>query len=326
MRFNEFKAIDQIDALSPGEELVAPFDYTVKKGDSLWKIANRIKKLGITYDELVASNPQIKNPDIIFPGDKITIPVKKSTTPKAPEIERGHPTMKDDPRLKPNTEKPTVPTDDGSFDKAEKARLSNHPAAKVEPKVEPKVDKPNTDSKAGAGRGLINPGPVGKGAYKIPNGDTARHVFEFFKSNGFNDVQAAALVGNAYHESGGLDPKALGDYDDLTKTIPTSGGIFQWHNTRWIKLEIFAKRNKKSWKDLDLQLNFAMHELNGSHANVVTALNQEENKNNIKNATKVVMDLYENPKKSKAKYEDRLGWATTALEAFGTAPPKKPAQ
>ena len=333
MRFNEFKAVDTIDSLDKGEELAAPFTYTVKKGDSLWKIAKKHKDLGFSYQDLIASNPQIKNPDLILPGEKITIPVKDTSTSKVlpPDIERGRPTMKDDPRLKPSTEKPAEPKDDGSYDRAERARFGwlrtgeTEPPKTEPPKTEPpktEPPKPNVDSTAGAGRGKINPGPAGKGVYRLKNAADAYRVFSFFKNNGFTDAQAAAFVGNAYHESGGLNPKILGDYK---LGVPTSGGLFQWHNTRWLKLEFFAKRKGKSWKDFDLQLDFAMHELNGTYKNVVTALNQEKIKNNVAGATKVVMDIYENPKKETANFESRLGYAKTALAEFGTTTPKPPA-
>lgn len=45
--------------------------YTVKSGDSLWKIA---QKYQIGISELKQANPQIKNFDLIYPGQKITIP------------------------------------------------------------------------------------------------------------------------------------------------------------------------------------------------------------------------------------------------------------
>lgn len=45
--------------------------YTVVKGDSLWKIA---VKYEIGISEIISANPQIKNPDLIYPGDKIIIP------------------------------------------------------------------------------------------------------------------------------------------------------------------------------------------------------------------------------------------------------------
>jgi uncharacterized YkwD family protein/spore coat assembly protein SafA len=45
--------------------------YTVKSGDSLWKIA---VKYEIGLSELAQANPQIKNIALIYPGQKITIP------------------------------------------------------------------------------------------------------------------------------------------------------------------------------------------------------------------------------------------------------------
>lgn len=45
--------------------------YTVVKGDSMWKIA---VKFEIGVSELIAANPQIKNPSLIYVGQKIYIP------------------------------------------------------------------------------------------------------------------------------------------------------------------------------------------------------------------------------------------------------------
>lgn len=51
--------------------LAAPTTYTVVSGDSMWKIAVRYQ---IGLSELAKANPQIKNPALIYPGQKITIP------------------------------------------------------------------------------------------------------------------------------------------------------------------------------------------------------------------------------------------------------------
>lgn len=45
--------------------------HTVVKGDTMWKIA---VKYQIGISELIKANPQIKNPSLIYPGQKITIP------------------------------------------------------------------------------------------------------------------------------------------------------------------------------------------------------------------------------------------------------------
>ncbi len=52
---------------SGGERVV----YTVKKGDTLWGIAGRY---GVALTDLIAANPQIKNPNLIYPGDRVKLP------------------------------------------------------------------------------------------------------------------------------------------------------------------------------------------------------------------------------------------------------------
>ncbi len=45
--------------------------YTVKPGDSLWKISVRFK---VGLSEIIGANPQIKNPSLIYPGQRVNIP------------------------------------------------------------------------------------------------------------------------------------------------------------------------------------------------------------------------------------------------------------
>ncbi|MDY3985134.1 LysM peptidoglycan-binding domain-containing protein [Dysosmobacter sp.] len=45
--------------------------YTVRKGDTLWGIA---KRYNVTLTALIAANPGIRNPNLIYPGDKVVIP------------------------------------------------------------------------------------------------------------------------------------------------------------------------------------------------------------------------------------------------------------
>lgn len=45
--------------------------YVVRKGDTLWGIAGRY---GVALTDLIAANPQIKNPNFIYPGETVVIP------------------------------------------------------------------------------------------------------------------------------------------------------------------------------------------------------------------------------------------------------------
>ncbi|MDR0930278.1 MAG: SafA/ExsA family spore coat assembly protein [Clostridiales bacterium] len=50
---------------------VAAATYTVVSGDSMWKIAVRYQ---IGLSEIIGANPQVANPALIYPDDKLTIP------------------------------------------------------------------------------------------------------------------------------------------------------------------------------------------------------------------------------------------------------------
>ena len=50
--------------------------YTVVSGDSLWKIAVKTQT-GVM--ELIHANPQLENPNLIYPGQKINVPEKEGT-------------------------------------------------------------------------------------------------------------------------------------------------------------------------------------------------------------------------------------------------------
>ena len=49
----------------------SPAVYIVCKGDTLWGIA---KRFDVELSALLRANPQIKNPNLIYPGDEVKIP------------------------------------------------------------------------------------------------------------------------------------------------------------------------------------------------------------------------------------------------------------
>jgi nucleoid-associated protein YgaU len=77
-------AVQRAESLSTGEQVKLD-TYKVKRGDTLWDIAG--VKLGDSkkWPLLFALNKdQIKNPDLIYPGQVLTIPQKVEVAPPAP--------------------------------------------------------------------------------------------------------------------------------------------------------------------------------------------------------------------------------------------------
>lgn len=69
-----------IFALFPA--LLIADEYTIKKGDTLWDISEEKMKDPFLWKKLWKANPRIKNPDLIFPGQKLNIPIDTSEIKK----------------------------------------------------------------------------------------------------------------------------------------------------------------------------------------------------------------------------------------------------
>ncbi|HWL25458.1 MAG TPA: SafA/ExsA family spore coat assembly protein [Ureibacillus sp.] len=63
-----------LSLLIPVSAFAAGSSYTVVSGDSLWKIA---VKTQTGVQELINSNPQLQNPNVIYPGQKLNVPVQE---------------------------------------------------------------------------------------------------------------------------------------------------------------------------------------------------------------------------------------------------------
>ena len=69
----EVKA-DELEVEQPSEAKVEY--YVIEKGDTLWAIATKYLGSGNRYPEIFEANKEvIKDPDLIYPGQKIRIPL-----------------------------------------------------------------------------------------------------------------------------------------------------------------------------------------------------------------------------------------------------------
>ncbi|MEW6447258.1 MAG: LysM peptidoglycan-binding domain-containing protein [Bacillota bacterium] len=62
--------------------------YTVMSGDTMFLIARRF---GVPLDRLIAANPHIANPDLIYPGDVVCIPERGLRFPCCVVLRVPHP-------------------------------------------------------------------------------------------------------------------------------------------------------------------------------------------------------------------------------------------
>ena len=61
--------------------------YTVQPGDCLWTIAEQYYGSGSQYKKLAAANPEITNPNLIYPGQVLTIPPANDLPAANPDCE-----------------------------------------------------------------------------------------------------------------------------------------------------------------------------------------------------------------------------------------------
>ncbi|KQR30131.1 hypothetical protein ASF91_15045 [Rhizobium sp. Leaf155] len=120
-----------------------------------------------------------------------------------------------------------------------------------------KVSGGNFSDASGGGAGIrVSP--------KASN-ERAAYARDYLQNkHGFSPVAAAAVAGHGMQESG-FNLDAVGDQG-------TAFGAFQWRNERKANLQRFAATRGQDWKNLDTQLDFAVHELSTSEQTAGKAL------------------------------------------------------
>lgn len=101
----------------------------------------------------------------------------------------------------------------------------------------------------------VEEGSTGGGTGVISGNGNEQICWNYYRSVGFTEEQTAGLLGNIYTESS-------------FKTTATNGshwGIHQWGGGRYAALQKLAATKGKAWTDLEVQLEFAVSELNGAY-------------------------------------------------------------
>lgn len=122
-------------------------------------------------------------------------------------------------------------------------------------------------------------------------------AYSYFRSKGYSDSSARALMGNIMGESG-FNPNALGDNG-------ASFGIAQWRGARRKNLEKFAKERNMPLNSLLTQLEFMMSEQGESHKISPEVLNSLS----TLGAVGAIVNRYERSSNREADISKRFSYA-----------------
>ncbi|MBI3181871.1 MAG: LysM peptidoglycan-binding domain-containing protein [Myxococcales bacterium] len=220
---------------------------TVRPGDSLWVIAQRND---VTLKALISANPQIKNPNLIYAGQQVTIPGTKDTFEPGPSSNSGG-------------EKYRVRAGDTMSGIAQRSGVSLRALIDANPQVKnPNLIYPGqmlnipSGGKAPEQPAPVTPGPSPVSGIENRPGvkGNAEQTIKFFMSKGLTRAQAAGIAGNLLYESG-FNPSAVGDGG-------TSFGVAQWHLGRGEAMKRWTKEHGYSSTSFKGQLEYLWYELN----------------------------------------------------------------
>ncbi|MGH7195722.1 MAG: phage tail tip lysozyme [Candidatus Saccharimonadales bacterium] len=109
-------------------------------------------------------------------------------------------------------------------------------------------------------------GDCASGVSASITGNNPKDAYKFFVQNGYTPAQAAGIVGNLMQESGG----------GVSPTAHTPGnpayGIAQWQDARLVAMRTFVQGEGKNPSGLSGQLDYLLHELNGSESAAAQAV------------------------------------------------------
>jgi hypothetical protein len=126
--------------------------------------------------------------------------------------------------------------------------------------------------------------------------NAAKYAYDYLQRQGLSSADAAAIVGNLIQESG-VNPNAYNAKEG-------AHGIAQWRNERFVALQKFAASQGKPWTDLDVQLDFILHELSTTQKR---AWNAMQNATSISDKAAIFDSKYE--RSNGRDVNKRIGYA-----------------
>lgn len=134
-------------------------------------------------------------------------------------------------------------------------------------------------------------------------------IDRLMKDFGLDVLSAAAIVGNAGHESSGF--KQLQELKPLVKGSKGGWGIMQWTGPRRREAEAYWARNSMNPSSMDANYAFLFVELKGPEGRVLKLL---ENGSTLDHKTEIFSRVFLRP--GIPHIESRKVWAKRALVAW----------
>src|SRR5680860_285866 len=133
--------------------------------------------------------------------------------------------------------------------------------------------------------GCASGSPV-TGSVSLEKSEQLQSIFQTLTNGGMNSIQAAAIMGNIYAESGfNSDTHEVGN--DI------GYGLAQWSFGRRVNLENFAKEKNVAASDVNMQLEFLFKEYSSSYKSKLKGTDFD--KSDIGKATESWMMIFEAP-------------------------------
>lgn len=224
-------------------------NYQIRSGDTLSGISRRF---GTSIDALLRANPQIKNPNLIYAGQSLTLPGSGDSFQPAPSQGGSRYTVRSGDTLSAIGARFGV----SYMDIARANGIAN-------PNLIYAGQQLVIPGRGGTPAPAPNPSPSPGGSVSgIENRPgvkgNAQQTIAFFMSKGLTRAQAAGIAGNLLYESG-FNPSAVGDGG-------TSFGVAQWHNGRGAAMKAWTQSHGYSPTSFKGQLEYLWYELNHSES------------------------------------------------------------